>query len=358
MQGLDLGELLKRRSRLQRQRSIDDEPPAYNAMFPNNMSLRPVDCWEVTSRRQSIVSAAGPPLPISRPTERCIPECQGDIGGISTPKLKKRKSQLKLTELTNISKTTKEKIIMQTEGMRQTVLASFAVFCRKTTAHGFSHVMEPGSPVLRFFWLLVTLACLVGVIKMCIEETIIAFIDRIPTTEVKYVDNSTFGLRMPEVTFCNLSPFSKAKMEEYNISESMASYLLLTFKGYHVISKKLSQSGTKILGYKTDFNKYMAYVDEEHNITSIKQLIYALSPTCVDLISSCYKPGESFTGDEYIPSARCCEDIFQPVITTFGVCYTTNPENAPNRTIRLQKIAGILGGHRIFFKNNISDSMR
>ncbi|CAL4068340.1 unnamed protein product, partial [Meganyctiphanes norvegica] len=230
-------------------------------------------------------------------------------------------------------------------------------FCRKTTAHGFSHVMEPGSSVLRFFWLIVTLACLVMVIKMCVQETIIAFYDRIPTTEVKYVNNRTTGLRMPEVTFCSLSPFSKYNMEKYNMTTSMASYLLLTFKGYHVISKKFARDASAYMGKKNDFNKYMEYVAEEHNITSIKELVFALSPKCEDLISSCYSPNESFTGDEYIDNVTCCAEVFKPVITTMGVCFTTNPENAPNRTIRTQKIAGILGGTRILFKNNLSDSM-
>lgn len=307
-------------------REPDQHPPPYDAMYPNMVRSSPDGSEDVPEERGS------------RGGEQEEEKSEGrNLGS----QLKEKMNGLGLPE----AKQMFERAADLTKGARE----AFRDFCNRTSAHGFSHVMEDNLPLLlRVFWLLVTITGLVLLISSTSEVTHSAFVTRRPTTEVVYKDMRSEGVRVPYITVCSLSGFWKSKLKEHNVSNSLASYILLAVRGTEAISSQLeTDPKTKIL-LKAELKDYL----RTRNVT-LEELVIMLSPTCKDVIIGCYSP----TSGSY--SEQCCSDAFtHATVTNMGVCYSTLGLNNAYKGANLtQTIAGLMGGHRIIFSVTSEEQM-
>ncbi|XP_045118194.1 acid-sensing ion channel 1-like [Portunus trituberculatus] len=302
----------------------EDSPPAYYTMYPE--TPRPTKDTLTSMDHQHTTQ------------EKC--ETKG-----STSKDKQTSDGGKKVEqktLVKISKETKEKLLEKAHGAR----ATLSDFCRKTTAHGFNHVVEEDVPLLlRVFWLVVTLSSLGALLSVAYSVTRESFVTKRPYTEVTYRDSRKSGLPFPAFTVCSLSRFWKSKMNEYNVSKSMASYILLAVGGPEVVSSTLKTDTRMIRVFQDELTNFL----EERNLT-LSQIITLLSPTCEDVVAGCYNDVES------LPGKLCCERMFRPSITTLGQCFSTLGVTG-NTSTYMQTTAGLIGGTRIIFTINKDEYM-
>ncbi|XP_042884908.1 acid-sensing ion channel 2-like [Penaeus japonicus] len=308
-------------------REHDTFPPPYDTMYPKMTRSSPDGSEDVSEERDN--------------RQEETKEEEKIEGRKLGRQLKQKMSRLGIAEA--------RRIIGQAADMTQGVREAFRDFCNKTSAHGFSHVMEENLPLfLRVFWLVVTLTGLVLLISSTSEVTYSAFVVRRPTTEVVYRDMRSAGIRVPYITICSLSGFWKSKLERYNVSNSLASYILLAVRGTEVISSQLETDSKRKLLLKAELKDYL----KEHNVT-LGELVIMLSPTCKDVIIGCYSPNSGSYSEE------CCNDAFtHATVTTLGVCYSTLGMNNAFKGANLtQTIAGLMGGHRIIFSISTEEQM-
>ncbi|XP_071530611.1 uncharacterized protein [Panulirus ornatus] len=329
--------------------ALDEDPPAYYTMYPATPSKetgrsecpRKESLMEVEARDDERRKHQG----ISRETKDNLEKQDSTgSGGKNDTEDKQEETRLRRRKSTrcDITRTTRE-MMVQASGMTQGVREALIDFCGKTTAHGFSHVVKKRQPhLLRLFWLLVTLTGLVLLVSACYDMTYNALVTRRPSTEVIYHDMGTTGIRVPFMTVCSLSGFWKSKLRQHNVSNTLASYLLLAVRGTDVISPFLQSDPRRMELLKDELNCYL----QKNNLT-LTQMITILSPTCEDVIVGCFSP----TSQRY--SVECCHEMFQPTITPLGLCYSTLREGP----ILNQSIAGLIGGHRIIFAINNHEYM-
>ncbi|XP_064111549.1 acid-sensing ion channel 5-like [Macrobrachium nipponense] len=330
--------------------AIDENPPSYETMYPGVLDqgarsterprtpvvLQPTELLrglEASQESDKKGDKATRPSSSSKSTEPGKNECQK--GGQVKNETKGSFLEHRLT-FSEFSKSTRERIINQATGLKETASAALREFCQTTSAHGFSHVITPDLHIaFKAFWLIITFVslCLLG--AMAYRETMEAFIIRSPTTEIRYRDNRAFGLYLPHLTVCSLSGFLKSKLAEYNVSTNLASYILISVRGQTIISTSLATNPRLYLDLKAQLTEYLA----RNNVT-LSELIIKLSPRCEDVIGFCY------AADKLYPHNVCCNKLFSAVITSVGVCYTTI---SANRTRILQSLSGINGGLKIVF---------
>ncbi|XP_076060547.1 acid-sensing ion channel 2-like isoform X2 [Oratosquilla oratoria] len=253
--------------------------------------------------------------------------------------------QQKKGNLSQISKATKDKILTRAQSFTTRATESLIEFCQQTTAHGFNHIVEVRLPLgLRLFWAFVTAVSVGLLIFMATEATYLAFVLRRPTSEVNYQDNRSSGLRFPDVTLCDLAGFWKSKMEKFNVSETLASYLLVALRGTEVITSTLSHDTRLRQVLKDDLNKFLAL----HNV-SLEEMVHMLSPRCEEIVMGCF----SETAEYF--SRECCEKMLRPYVTSMGLCFSTlgRQENFFKQTI-----SGRIGGSTLLLANHLNEYMR
>lgn len=334
--------------------AFDEDPPSYEMMYPSSsddnnvptLSNSKLDCGIVMSPRNLKENTKSQPN-----SNQIVPQTPPDTKVTSRPAIRHGDSKLKLTQgnekpkpekvlqrkitLTKLTET-REKLMVQASGLTKGARETLREFCQKTTAHGFSHVVEKDIHIImRIFWVIVTFVSLGALLSVGYDATYAAFVTKRPYTEVTYKNNQSTGIRLPDMTICTLSGFWKSKMEKYNVSKTLASYLLLAVRGTEVISPVLSRDPKRIILLKDELREYL----EMHKVT-LEELITMLSPDCEELVKGCYSSSQSLT------SSLCCQTVLRPTITTLGVCFTTLSQNG----LRLnQTIAGLVGGYRILF---------
>ncbi|XP_047491555.1 uncharacterized protein LOC125040841 [Penaeus chinensis] len=322
-----------------------------NALSLNNSKL---DCGIVMRPRNLKENTKSQPN-----SNQIVPQTPPDTKVTSRPAIKHGDSKLKLSQgnekpkpekvlqrkitLTKLTET-REKLMVQASGLTKGARETLREFCQKTTAHGFSHVVENDIHIImRIFWVVVTFVSLGALLSVGYDATYAAFVTKRPYTEVTYRNNQSTGIRLPDMTICTLSGFWKSKMEKYNVSKTLASYLLLAVRGTEVISPVLSRDPKRIILLKDELREYL----EMHKVT-LEELITMLSPECEELVKGCYSASQSLS------SSLCCQTVLRPTITTLGVCFTTLNQNG----LRLnQTIAGLVGGYRILFDVALQEYM-
>lgn len=302
----------------------EDSPPAYHTMYPG--TPRPTKETCINTDHQHTIQEKWE-------------------GKESTSQDKQSTDEGKKVEqkaIVKISKETKEKLLEKAHGAR----AALSDFCRKTTAHGFSHVIEEDLPLfLRVFWLIVTLISLGALLSVAYNVTRESFVTKRPYTEVTYRDSRKSGLPLPAFTVCSLSGFWKSKMNKYNVSKSLASYILLAVGGPEVVSSTLKTDTRMVRVFQDELTTFL----QERNLT-LSQMITLLSPTCEDVVAGCYNDVET------LPGKLCCEKMFRPSITTLGQCFSTLGVTG-NTSYYKQTTAGLIGGTRIIFSINLDEYM-
>ncbi|XP_050692933.1 acid-sensing ion channel 2-like [Eriocheir sinensis] len=323
----------------------EDSPPAYHTMYPG-VAPRP----SLIPPKETCIDTdnlAGGEMEAQKNTQKDMwvklkGEKHGDLQGDQKPAEDKQKKLEVKTPIIVFSKEAKERLLKKTHGARDTL----SDFCRKTTAHGFHHVIEEDLPLfLRIFWLVVTLISLGILLSVAYTMTKASFVTKRPITEVTYKDSRKDGLPFPEFTVCSRSGFWKSKIEKHNVSTSLASYLLLAVGGPDVVSNTLKTDKRMVRVFQHELTSFL----KNRNLT-LSQMITLLSPTCEEVIVGCFNEVESISGK------TCCETMFRPTITTLGMCYSTLTRTRPDQPIR-QTTAGLIGGTRIIFSINLNEYM-
>ncbi|XP_066987087.1 acid-sensing ion channel 1C-like [Macrobrachium rosenbergii] len=328
---------------------IDENPPSYETMYPEvfdqgavsteqprtSVALQPTELLRAleASKESDKKSERAAKPGSSKNTESGITHCQK--GGQVKNETKGSFLEHRLT-FSEFSKSTRKRIINQAAGLKENSSAALREFCQTTSAHGFSHVITPDLHIaFKAFWFIITFVslCLLGV--MTYQETKEAFFIRSPTTEIRYKDNRAHGLYLPHLTVCSLSGFLKSKLEEYSVSSTLASYILISVRGQTIISSSLATNPRLFLNLKTQLTEYLA----QNNVT-LSELIIKLSPRCEEVIGFCY------AADKLYPNNVCCDKLFSTVITSNGVCYTTIGAKGMRIT---QALSGINGGLKVVF---------
>ncbi|XP_045118365.1 acid-sensing ion channel 1-like isoform X3 [Portunus trituberculatus] len=218
-------------------------------------------------------------------------------------------------------------------------------FCTKTTAHGFSHVVKDGQPLLlRLFWVTVIGVGILLLVSASYEVTHASLIAQRPSIEIVYRDLYSTGMRVPFITVCSLAGFAKSKLTKHNVSDALASYLLLAVRGTEIISPALETNPARKTVLKGELDAYL----EEHNLT-VSEMVTLLSPSCEDLVAVCMSSTKTMFRLE------CCREVLKPTLTGLGQCYTTRSPQV-NAILR-QTFAGLLGGYKVIFAVNTSEQI-
>ncbi|KAK8404211.1 hypothetical protein O3P69_000346 [Scylla paramamosain] len=301
------------------------DPPAYDAMYP-------VKASKLSQRRSSPAEGETTQTTFRMPrkeVERSGSDglkgrkvtcgCEGKVATDGTPQ------NVKEDERSEEEK--KEGLCTEciTSSATMEVLRDF---CTKTTAHGFNHVVKSEQPfLLRVFWVLVISVGILMLISASYEVTYSSLIAQRPSIEIVYRDLYSTGMRVPFITICSLAGFWKSKLTKHNVSDALASYLLLAVRGTEIISPAFETNPARKTVLKGELDAYL----KDHHLT-LSEMVTLLSPRL-----------------------ECCREVLKPTLTGLGQCYTTR--SPQGNAILQQTFAGLLGGYKVIFAVNTSEQI-
>lgn len=172
--------------------------------------------------------------------------------------------------------------------------AVFREYIENTTTHGVVRIFSDKSLFRRLFWLLIVLGASVGCLYNCIDR--IRFLVSEPTSTTISIRRE-HPINFPAVTFCNLNFLTIDGLNSSGILPLAADVLNLEpeFLGDGgLCSSKLS-------------------ADPSLSGILMEELIKEASNDMDELLSNC-----TFAGKP------CRKEDFEPIVTTFGLCYTFN----------------------------------
>ena len=188
--------------------------------------------------------------------------------------------------------------------------SSFNDFIDKTTIAGLNHVfMKDSSKIRRLIWALFFIGCVLGCLVL-IGLSINRFIGKPTASTITVVSNHETGLPFPAVTICNL-----------NLKKNDSDFLLNTT--YQVMN-------------------FLYNADESFQFTSSNTM--SLRNTCTaplsnsiqnvtiwDIVSPDRAVNEFIHYCGFLHGADSdvvmCKDLFEPVLTSAGICFTFNGTN-------------------------------
>ncbi|XP_050692911.1 uncharacterized protein LOC126983824 [Eriocheir sinensis] len=253
--------------------SEDKDPPAYDSMYPGEAQEEGRDTGQRGSFR--VVEGLGLRRMSSREPPPEVVVIRGETGRKERSEGKEAAAEGTLPKSDEGKKKeeTKERKMCDyiSTPSAEEVLRDF---CTKTTAHGFSHIVKSGQPLLlSAFWFLVTSTGILILISASYEVTYTSLIAKRPSIEVVHVDKYGTGMRVPYITICSLAGFARSKLAKYNVSNTLASYLLLAVRGTEIISPSLETTPGRQAVLQDDMDTYLRV----HNLT-VGQMVSLLSP--------------------------------------------------------------------------------
>ncbi|KAK8375788.1 hypothetical protein O3P69_008497 [Scylla paramamosain] len=179
-----------------------------------------------------------------------------------------------------------------------------------STGHGLKHTWRQRGTYLGYFWFVITAALIVSLNYAIVLHTI-EFASREVQSQSS-LDVSPSGLQLPSIVFCNRDFFSKAKLEELNITKRFTSYLM-AMAGLPVILRPQVYTTEEGRAFLNGSRHALQALLQKRNET-FTQLIDFLSLKCEEFMLQCRF--RNFTmGPE-----DCCK-MAVPATTMLGHCY-------------------------------------
>ncbi|XP_056643889.1 sodium channel protein Nach-like [Diorhabda sublineata] len=180
------------------------------------------------------------------------------------------------------------------------------LFCENSTLHGVKYVAESDrSYAERFMWVIWITAGLVTTIIIIVN--LWEKFQTNPTITGLDTDFHNWDVAFPAITICQNNPANDERINDIiNINQNSSDQ-----KDFYTKLAKLSLYNWK---YFTELYPTQNFVD---NDTNMRQLAYNISNKCEDIFDTCHWKSTTY---------NCC-DIFYPVFTENGFCYTFNSKH-------------------------------
>ena len=204
--------------------------------------------------------------------------------------------------------------------------STFNNYIESTTAHGVVRIFKGKSIVRRLFWLVIVLAAAGGCLYNISDR--IRFLISSPTSTTISVTRNT-SLSFPAVTVCNLNNLRASVLNGRNLTDLIQSATFL-------VTEENAAS------CQEEVESLIIQSDNLSNIT-YEELIVQARQHVEEFILDCYFAGE-----------KCgnVTEMFEPVFTNLGVCYTFNSGKLGPR---LSKGTGQRQGLQLMVNVNQSD---
>ncbi|XP_076330671.1 bile acid-sensitive ion channel-like [Tachypleus tridentatus] len=216
------------------------------------------------------------------------------------------------------SATTKEEILQKIKSS----------FLSSTSLHGMNQLLQTRSKWLRCFWKLVITCCSVGFI---VHTIILMFeIQNSPkiTTTLTAVDSiqEAYSARdktpplFPAVTVCTRLPFQKGTVDLKYLSIALGyPFISLNYKELSAIVDAIRTNQTEGLYWKIMGNT----TNKMHFSGNLREYIIKKSLKCNELFLKCSLPAFE---------TSCC-NIFKPILTSYGMCFTFSPNETMQKDL-------------------------
>ena len=200
----------------------------------------------------------------------------------------------------------------------------FSKWLDATTVHGIVHVFKGKSFIRRVIWSLIFIAAAVYCLYNIVDRA--RYFASNPSSTTFSV-NSKDTAMFPAVTICNLNPINGTFAEEHKLVDLLQLYYQRrTF--YYTRPDLFEYTTASICNY---------YVSEVANSSMTLRDLYTKGAISAnDLIYQC-------TFDQ---PAKLCEEMFVPVMTNLGICYSIN---AKKETKLYSRSPGTQGGLNLLY---------
>ena len=202
----------------------------------------------------------------------------------------------------------------------------FSKWLDDTTVHGIVHVLKEKSIIKRVIWGLIFFAaasyCLYN-----IGERASHFASKPSSTTLSV--SAQDSVPFPAVTICNLNPIKKSVAEQLNITDLLKLYYQSnTF--FYTRPQLIYSLVFKNLSANELCNSYLNEIDNSTQSMTLHDLYVNGAINSSELIQQC------IFGQEY----TICNDMFEPIITNLGLCYSINS----NKSLLHSRAPGIRAG--------------
>ncbi|XP_011405346.1 PREDICTED: acid-sensing ion channel 5-like [Amphimedon queenslandica] len=171
----------------------------------------------------------------------------------------------------------------------------FHDFVETTRISGIKHIFRGRSKIRRIMWALFFISSFVGC-TLVVGKNIARYIEKPTASSIKVIPHDN-GMRFPSVTICNINIY-----KDPNVSAvSKETYSLIYY---------LFNSDTK------EYNSTQECIDNATEYYKKHDIWSSLLPKENNFIHDC-----SFS---YETGVISCKDMFYPVLTPAGICYTFN----------------------------------
>ncbi|KAE9547814.1 hypothetical protein FO519_008973 [Halicephalobus sp. NKZ332] len=198
-----------------------------------------------------------------------------------------------------------------------------------TTYHGMVRIYNSTTWPSRIFWCVVVVSCLS---LFMIHSGIMLYSYHLkPTLTQVTVVVPDGGIPLPEITVCGFSPVVESKLESWNMSDTVLTYLL---EAYGI------EASEKDPVFQKEFISYKENYRNIHNRTfDVKEFFEKTGPECEDLIKICYFSGKLIE--------NCCS-LTKTIMTDYGKCVIFQNVNKT----RKQWFSGFHHGMEIIMDSN------
>ena len=177
---------------------------------------------------------------------------------------------------------------------------SFKKYIESTTAHGVVRIFTGKSTIRRLFWLVIVLAAAGGCLYNISDR--ISFLVSTPTSTTISISRRS-KLTFPAVTVCNLNRFRLEALEGRNLSDFIRS----AFSLVEVVDQEECGAILENVSSSDTINVPAMEVGYEELAINTGNIL------------------EEFIFDCYYAGGECnVSEMFEPVFTSLGICYTFN----------------------------------
>ncbi|XP_066970110.1 sodium channel protein Nach-like [Macrobrachium rosenbergii] len=220
-------------------------------------------------------------------------------------------------------------------------MATVQLLCEEATSHGVGHAWNNRYNMLGVFWVIVT-GILLGVLWYYVIALIIEFAQRNDKSQTTSL-MADKGLQIPSVSLCNRAFYSRRKMRALNISDSMASYLVLKLGDASLIRDDLlgNEEGEKLMD---EADAFIGNLLDRLNLT-VGELVDAISYDCEEMILMCTVARRTMSGKE------CCSAMIS-MATFSGKCYVYFSDHTKQN---VQSVEGEFLGVSLYLRSEVDD---
>ena len=199
----------------------------------------------------------------------------------------------------------------------------FSKWLDDTAIEGIVHVFKEKSLIRRVIWGLIFFVAVFFCLYNIGDRA--SYYASSPSSTTLSVSNKD-SVPFPAVTICNLNPIKKSVAEQLNIADLLKLYYQSNTVFFYTRPHLLY---TLNLSTNEPCNSYLNVIDNSTQSMTLHDLYVNGAFNSSELIQLC------FFGQEY----TICNDMFEPIITHLGLCYSINT----NATL-FSRTPGVSGG--------------